>query len=122
MSFADPATVTISAVPITLPRVSTGEDKSEYMSGDGLNHLTASHDYGDKRTRRMIRWDGAKMAPDAFRPAENVQVTTSVYVVFDVPAKGGYTATESLAIWTGFNAYLTASSSAIISKLLGGES
>lgn len=121
MSFADPASITVSAVPISLPRVSTGEDKSEYMSGDGLNHLTASHDYG-KRNRRMIRFDTAKMAPDAFRPAENVQVTMSNYVVFDIPGKGGYTPTEALAVWVGFNAFLTASSSAVISKLLGGES
>jgi len=45
MSMTDPLVVTISAVPITAPRVSVGDDKSEYQSGDGLMTLTFSHLY-----------------------------------------------------------------------------
>jgi len=120
MSFADPITVTISGTPISLPRVSVGEDRSEYMSGDGLNQLAASHDYG-KRTRRMIRFDTSKLTTDPFRPDENVKVSMSNYIVFDVP-QAGYTAAEALAVWVGFNTFLTASSNAVVSKALGGES
>jgi hypothetical protein len=46
----------------------------------------------------------------------------AVYTVFDLPSKGGYTPTEALAVFTGFNALLTASSNAVVTKLLGGES
>jgi len=120
MSFADPQTVTISAVPIALPRTSVGEDESEYTSGDGLVKLTASHSYG-KRDRRLLRLDHAKMSSDPYRPTENVKVAMSVYMVFDLP-KAGYTAAEALAVYAGFKTQYTASSDALISKLLGGES
>jgi len=120
MSFADPQTVTISAVPITLPRTSVDKDESEYTSGDGLVKLLVSHEYG-KRSRRMIRIDHSKLTTDPFRPSENVKVGMSNYVVFDLPA-AGYTTAEALAVWVGFNTALTASSNALISKVLGGES
>jgi hypothetical protein len=121
MSLADPQTVTISAATTPLPRTSVDKDESEYTSGDGLIKLSASHSYG-KRTRRLIRIDHAKMAPDPFRPTENVQVGIAVYTVFDLPSKGGYTAAEVLAVFAGFNTQLTASSNAVVTKLLGGES
>jgi hypothetical protein len=120
MSFADPQSVTISGTAISLPRISVGEDISEYSSGDGLTQLTASHKYG-KRTRRMLRLDTSKMTSDPFRPAENVKVSMSCYMVFDLPP-AGYTATEALAVYTGFKNQYTASTDLLISKLLGGES
>jgi hypothetical protein len=120
MSFTDPQTVTISAVTTPLPRVSVGDDESEYMSGDGLIKLTASHNYG-KRTRRMVRIDTSKIAPDPYRAAENVKLSMSNYIVFDLPPVG-YTAAEALAVWVGFKTQLIASSDALIVKLLGGES
>jgi hypothetical protein len=121
MSLADPQTVTISGTTTPLPRTSVDKDEAEYTSNDGLIKLSTSHSYG-KRARRLIRIDHAKMAPDAFRPAENVQVGMAVYTVFDLPAAGGYSAAEALAIWVGFNAQLAASSNTIVTKLLGGES
>jgi hypothetical protein len=45
----------------------------------------------------------------------------AVYTVFDLPP-AGYTAAEALAVWVGFNGQLTASSNAVITKVLGGES
>jgi hypothetical protein len=120
MSFTDPQTVTISAVTTSLPRISVGDDESEYQSGDGLIKLSASHSYG-KRTRRMVRIDTSKITADPFRPSENVKVSMSNYIVFDLPA-AGYTAAEALAVWTGFKTQLAASSDALIVKLLGGES
>jgi len=120
MSFTDPVSITISGTPISLPRTSVGDERSEYRSGDGLNQLVASHDYG-KRTRRMIRFDTSKMTTDPFRPSENVKVSMSNYIVFDLPV-AGYTAAEALAVWVGLNAFLTASSNAVVSKALGGES
>jgi hypothetical protein len=121
MSFSDPLSVTISGVATSLPRVSVGEDLSEYQSGDGLIRVEASHQYKVERTRRMIRLDANKITADPFRDNENRQVSMSTYVVFDTP-KVGYSAAEILAVWAGFNTLLTASSNANVSKLLGGES
>lgn len=120
MSFADPQSVTISGTPISLPRTSVGEDISEYVSGDALTQLTASHKYG-KRARRMLRLDTSKLTTDPFRPSENVKVSMSLYMVFDLPP-AGYTATEAKAVYDGFKAQYTASSDLLITKLLGGES
>lgn len=120
MSFADPQTVTHSGTPISLPRTSVGDDVSEYTSGDGLTRLIASHEYG-KRVRRMVRLEMQKVTADPFRPAENVKVGMSNYVVFDLPP-AGYTAAEALAVWAAFKGQLTASSDLLITKLLGGES
>jgi hypothetical protein len=120
MSFADPQTITISGVTTPLPRTSVEENASEYTSGDGLIQLIASHNYA-KRVRRMARIDLSKLTADPFRPSENVEVSMSVYTVFDLPP-AGYTAAEQLAAWVGFNTQLTAGSNAVMVKLLGGES
>ncbi|DAD51732.1 TPA_asm: coat protein [ssRNA phage Zoerhiza.4_17] len=120
MSFTDPQTVTISGVTTPLPRVSVGENKSEYLSGDGTITLTASHDYG-KRIRRMVRIDTSKISADVFEPSENVKQSMSCYMLFDLPTVG-YTPAEALAVFSGLIAQLTASSNALVTKLLGGES
>lgn len=120
MSFADPLSITIAGTTIALPRTSVGDDESEYTSGDGLTQLVASHSYG-KRTRRTARINTKKISADPFKPSENREESMSFYIVFDLP-KVGYTATEALAVWSGFNTLATASSNALIVKLLGGES
>lgn len=120
MSFADPQSVTISGVTTPLPRVSVGDDMSEYQSSDGLIVLSASHTYG-KRVRRVLRIDTSKISADPYKPAENVKVSMSNYIVFDIPP-AGYTATEAQAVYTGFKTLFTAGTDAIIVKLLGGES
>jgi hypothetical protein len=120
VAFSDPLSVTISAVTTPLPRISTMEDESIYQSNDGLIQVQASHDSG-KRYRHLLRINHSKLAPDPFRPTENVKVSMSNYIVFDVPV-AGYTATEAIAVYTGFKTLYTATSDALITKLLGGES
>lgn len=120
MSFADPQTVTISAVTTPLPRVSTGQLQSTYLSADGLITLKASSSYGN-RTRQVLRLDHKKVAADIYLPDRNVERSMSCYVVFDRPAVG-YTNADALAVYTGFKTQFTASSDLLITKLLGGES
>lgn len=121
MSFTDPLSVTISAVTTPLPRTNVEGDKSEYTSADGLIRVTADHTVG-KRARRMLRIDTSKLAPDPFRPAENVKVSMSNYMVFDLPYPAGYTNAEALAVYQGLKGLYTASADALIVKLLAGES
>jgi hypothetical protein len=120
MSFADPQTVTISGVTTPLPRISTEGDETVYSSADGLIQMLASHDSG-KRLRHLLRINHSKLAPDPFIPTENVKVSMSCYVVFDVPP-AGYTAAEQLAVYTGFKTQFSATSDTLITKLLAGES
>nr|QDH89618.1 MAG: hypothetical protein H4Rhizo45269e1009_000002 [Leviviridae sp.] len=121
MAFVDPQSITISAVTTPLPRTDVSGDRSEYTSSDGLIRLSADHDVSGKRARRVLRVDHSKLTTDPFRPSENVRVSMSNYIVFDVPP-AGYTNAEQLAVYTGFKALYTATSDALITKLLGGES
>lgn len=120
MAFTDPLSVTISAVTTPLPRVSQSGDESIYRSADGLIEVTAGHD-GGKRNRHLLRINHSKLTADPFIPAQNTKVSMSNYIVFDVPP-AGYTAAEALAVYAGFKGLFTASSDALISKLLAGES
>lgn len=122
MAFADPQSVTISAATSSLPRTSQLADESEYTSGDGLIKLSAAHTLTKGgRARRQLRIDHSKLTADPFKPAENVRVSMSCYIVFDVPP-AGYTPAEALAVYTGFKNQFSASSDTLITKLLGGES
>lgn len=120
MAFTDPQSVTISGVAVSLPRVNVGNNGSEYMSSDGLVKLSASSAYG-RRTRRVLRLDHSKITADPFIPTQNSKVSMSNYIVFDLPV-AGYSLSEAQAVYAGFKAAFTASSDALITKLLGGES
>nr|QDH86862.1 MAG: hypothetical protein H2Rhizo32860_000004 [Leviviridae sp.] len=119
---ADPQTITISAVPISLPRTFSEGDESAYTSSDGLVQLSVNHTLAKQgRTRRLIRIDHSKLTSDPYKPSENVRVTAAMYTVFDVPP-AGYTNTEVMAVYAGYKTLLAASSDAIVTKVLGGES
>lgn len=117
---ADPQSVTISAVANSLPAVSRGVNTSTYKKDDGLLGLSISHQYG-KRTRRTVRIDHSKIAADPLVSSQNIKYSMSAYLVIDVPITG-YTVAEAKAIIDGFTTYLTASSSAKVTSVLGGES
>ena len=120
MAFTDPQSIKISGVTTSLPRVSTGKNESTYQSSDGLIDLSAANQYGS-RTRRVIRVDHSKITTDPFIPTQNVKVSMSNYLVFDLPP-AGYTNAEAEAIWKGFIEALQASENKLIKALLGGES
>jgi len=118
MSFADPQSVTINAIANTLPRVSTDGRTGIFQKDDGTVQLTVSHIIG-KRNRRTIRLDHKKIAADPLT-AENTYYSMSTYIVVDVPPVG-YTVAEAKQVVDGLTAYLTASSGARVTQLLGGE-
>lgn len=121
MAFSDPQTVTINAVAQTLPRVSSGVNAGSFKKDDGTVTLTVSHQYG-KRTRRTIRIDHQKITPDPLMSATNQRVSMSTYIVVDLPSAGlGYTVAEAKQIVDALTGYLTASSGARTTQLLGGE-
>lgn len=120
MAFTDPIALTVNSVGLTLPKVSTEGDDTTYQTADGLFVVTAKHNYA-KRNRHQLRIDQSNITADPFKPAENVRVGQSFYLVFDVPP-AGFTATESLQLYQGLKTWFTASTDAVITKLLGGES
>ena len=120
MALTDPQSITISGTTVSLPRVNTGNNGSEYLSADGLVKLSANHAYG-RRICRVLRVDHSKITSDPFIPSQNAKVSMSNYIVFDVPV-AGYSLSEAQAVYTGFKTLFTASTDAAIVKLLGGES
>jgi len=120
MAFADPQSVTINAVANSLPRVgSNAPGTGVFSKDDGTVKLTVAHQIG-KRARRTVRLDHKKIAADPFVSGNNTSYSMSVYLVVDAPITG-YTIAEQKQIVDALTAYLTATSGARATQLLGGE-
>jgi len=119
MAFSDPQSVTINSVAVPLPRTSSGVNAGVFTKDDGTVKLSVGHALG-KRTRHTVRIDSSKVAPDPLFPAQNTPYSMSCYIVVDVP-NTGYTIAEQKQLVDALTAYLTASSGARTTQLLGGE-
>jgi hypothetical protein len=119
MAFVDPQVVTVNAVAQTLPRTSFNGNGGTFTKDDGNYKLSVSHQYG-RRTRRVIRLDNRKIAADPLLGSVNIQYNFAAYLVIDAPVTG-YTVAEQKLIVDALTAYLTASSGAKTTQLLGGE-
>lgn len=117
--YADPQTVTINAVPHTLPRVGSSNNGGTFRKDDGTVKLTISH-AENRRARRMVRLDHNKLAADPYVTGDNTPVSMGTYLVVDVPILG-YTVAEQKQVVDGLTAFLTASSGLAVTQLLGGE-
>jgi len=120
MAFADPQTLTVNAVANTLPRVSSGETKGVFRKDDGNLTLQITSNSNVRRVRQAFRVEHRKVAPDPLMPATNSPYSLSVTLVVDTPVDG-YTIPEKKQIVDALTAYLTASSGARVTQLLGGE-
>lgn len=121
MAFADPQSVTINAVAQTLPRTGQGIKSGEFTKDDGNVKLEVSHTVGkNARERSTIRLTHRKIAADPLTTAVNLQYSMSTYIVVDRPPVG-YTLTEAKQIVDALTAYLTASTGARVTQLLGRE-
>jgi len=120
MGFSDPQTVTVNAVAQTLARTANLDAGSVFTTADGNYRLTVSHQTTGKRVRHLVRIDNRKIAADPLLGSVNIEYSMSVQLVIDVP-KIGYTVAEAKLVADGILAYLTASSGANVTKVLGGE-
>lgn len=120
MAFTDPQSVTVSGNAVSLPRTGSGESSGTFTSADGLYQMTVSHSYG-RRNRRAVKLTGSKISADPLVPSQNTRSSMSVTMVCDVPVNG-YTVAEEKAVVDALVAYLTASTGARVTQLLGGES
>lgn len=119
MSFADPQSVTIGGVAVSLPRTASGSNSGGFTSADNQTALTVSSSFG-KRTRRIVRLSQSKISADPLIANSNVKTSMSTYLVVDTPVNG-YTVAEAKAVVDALVAYLTASTGARVTQLLGGE-
>jgi hypothetical protein len=117
--YTDPQTVTINSVAQTLPRISSAVNSGTFQKDDTTVKLDISHQYG-KRNRRLVKLTHSKIAADPLISSTNIRYSMSVNLVVDVPTTG-YTVAEAKQVVDGLTAWLTASSGANATKLLGGE-
>jgi hypothetical protein len=120
MAFADPQTVTINAVAQTLPLINREGRKGVFRKDDSTVSLTVSHKEVRGRTNSMLRLDHSKVAADPLLAGVNRRATGSVWLVADFDPSE-YTVAERKQIVDALTAYLTASSGARATQLLGGE-
>lgn len=119
MAFADPQSITVNAVPVSMPRTGFGDSAGQFTSADGNYQFSVSHSYG-KRMRRVVRVQQKKTSADPLIPSQNVASTMGTYLVVDHPVNG-FTVAEQKYLVDALVAYLTASSGAKVTQLLGGE-
>jgi hypothetical protein len=117
---ADPQSLTINAIANSLPAVSRGVNQSSYRKDDGNVQLSISHTYAS-RTRRLARVDFSKIAADPLISANNIKYSMSAYLVVDIPVTG-FTVAEAKYVVDSLTKWLTDTSGANTTKLLGGES
>lgn len=117
MAFADPQSITVNAVPESMPRISSGESQSVYKTADDDFQMRISHQKTKSRVRRMVRVDQKVVAADPLT-AENTYQTAGVYLVVDEP-EFGFTDTELGYLVTALTDWLAAGTNT--SKLLGSE-
>lgn len=117
---ADPQSVTpTGGSAVSLPAIGRSADSSVYQSADGNTKLTVSHAFG-KRNRYQVRLDFSKIAADPLISAQNIKYSMSAYLVIDTPITG-FTVAEAMAQAGGLLAYLSASTNAKVTSVLGGE-
>jgi hypothetical protein len=119
MSFADPQSVTLNSASVSLPRTASGNGTGVFTSSDSLARLSVAHAYG-KRIRRTARLDVKKLTADPYNDGLNSIFSMATYLVVDVPLVG-YTIADQLDVVKGLTTWLTASTNAKTTQLLGGE-
>ncbi len=117
--FADPQSVTINAVANSLPRTGSSNDSGNFSKDDGNVKLAIKHTSAS-RIRRVARLDFRKVAADPLATGYNKEYSMSSYLVIDVPLVG-FTIAEQKQIVDGLTLWLTTSTGANVTKLLGGE-
>jgi len=119
MALADPQSVTVAGTTSPLPRTGIDRNSADYTSSDGTLKFSVSHQYG-RRNRSIIRIDTNKISPDPLTDVKQ-KISASAYVLVDRPAVG-FTNADMSALVTGLTTWLTATSGANLTKVLGGES
>ncbi len=119
MALSDPLSITIGSA-ISLPRISIEGYESIYQSADKAVQESVKHQPGAKRTRSVVRVDKNVIAADPLTTL-NTRYSGSVYLVLDFPLDG-FSAADKIAIATGLFTQLTATSNAMLTKVVGLES
>lgn len=116
---ADPQTVTVNAVPISLPRTNEAGPNADYMSADGVTSLRTTQTFTASAKRHAVVLRTAKIAADPISGLNSRKLST-ITVSINRPVDG-FTVTEIKDQLVGLLTLLTASSAATAIKIIQGE-
>lgn len=124
MAFADPQSVTISGSAVSLPNVERAGRRALYTSSDQTVSMTLSHvpqkSKGREKTRTLAQLTKSKIVTDPIS-TDNVTEDLKISFILERP-NYGFSEAEILALSNALCTWLTANSSANVSKLAGQES
>lgn len=125
MALSDPISITLNSTAVSLPKTSMVESRSSYTKDDGTVKVTVSHqDVGRNstaKTRSVIRLDTTDVAADPLLAGVNREAPFEAYLVIVRPKVGITLAAQKDKV-KGLLTLITASSDAVLTKVLGGES
>lgn len=115
----DPQSATLGGSAVSLPRTSQGTDANVYSSADGLWSLRVGKTISKTSTRFVISVQQNKIAADPVT-AINSRKSAVVSVSITRPTDG-FSATELKDLYAGLAGQLSATTYAVLLKVLGGE-
>jgi hypothetical protein len=116
MALSDPLSITIGSA-ISLPRVKDDGLGSQYWSADRVVRETVASQMTSLRSRTNVRVDKDVSWTDPLTGLPRLN-TGSAYVVFDFPLNASFSTADKIAIAAGLFTQLTASSNAMLTKVL----
>ncbi len=117
---ADPQSVTLSGTATSLPRTSINQGGAVYSAPDSSIKLDVVHNIG-RRNRSTVRLRQDKIAADPLIASTNRRLSATAYFGIDVPPEG-FSVAEQVALVKALADWLTASTMANTTKVIGGES
>lgn len=115
MALATPLTVTIDGTAYPLERTYVLGSRSEYQDASGLVKAIVSHTYKGSRVSRLFRVEQRILQPSG------LYATVSFHTVNDYD-RNMITATQAKNLEVGVSTLKAATSYAVATKVLGGES
>jgi hypothetical protein len=87
--YADPQSVTINAVPVSLPRTGASLTEGSFQSADSTTGLAVTHRRTNKgRVQHRVGLRKDVIVPSIYNPAQNTPQSYSVALVIDGPTVG----------------------------------
>lgn len=120
MAYSDPQSVTNGSA-ISLPRTGQGMDTGTFTSSDSTSKLTVTHRKAGRTFQRRVRYDFSKIVADPLATGTNLRISAMANLSINVP-ENGFTVAEQVQLITAITTWLTATSNANATKLVGGES
>lgn len=117
---SDPQSITLGGTAVSLPRTAITANGASYVAPDSATRLEVLHTYG-RRNRHMGRVRQDKIAADPLLSSTNRRLSATAGFYVDVPPEG-YSIAEQVALLKSLTDALTASTMALATKILGGES